>query len=121
MIYKTKSLLLIVFMTLITATGLFFFKKSAEALAFTFEGMIINYNLWLGFIFYAAGMLIFIYALKKNDMSTVVPFLSLTYVWVFIMSLFFLREVATPEIIGGNILIIAGAVFLSLGERRKKK
>lgn len=59
--------------------------------------------------------LTWIAALTKFQLSTAYPFMSLSFVVVFLFSYLLLNETFTPYKLGGCILIIMGIVLLSRG------
>lgn len=54
-------------------------------------------------------------ALTKFQLSTAYPYMSLSFILVFLFSFIFLNETITIQKIGGCILIVAGIILLSRG------
>lgn len=99
-------------MTVIGAFGGFSLKKANSATSF----WMILQSLWfyLGGILYIASALINIYVLKYLPYSTVLPLTSITYIWSFILSYKFFSEKITKYKCIGIVMIIIGAIFISL-------
>lgn len=112
---KKLAIILVVIFTLFTAFGQLLWKLSTKDLALSIKGTILNPFLVLGFIVYAIGSVIFIFALKKGDLSMVFPFISLSFIWVALLSIFFLNEAITITNWIGIILVIFGVSFVARG------
>ena len=54
------------------------------------------------------------------DISFVLPFTALSYLFVALMAHFFLKENVTPTRWAGALIIVAGVVVVALGERGQK-
>jgi len=102
--------------TLFTAAGQLFFKYSSQTFEWNISSLITNYNLILGFVLYALGAGLLIIALKFGDLSVIYPFVSLTFIWVMIISVWFLGEKLNNFKFGAIIFIIFGVVMISRGE-----
>ena len=68
-----------------------------------------------GYILYALGAVIMIIALKYGDLSVIYPFLALSFVWVFLISIIFLGETILFVNWAGLFLIILGVSFIGRG------
>lgn len=67
-----------------------------------------------GGILYILAILLYLYALHKDETSIVVPLWQLIPVFSYILAYFVLGERLTPLQIVGSVLIIAGSIFISL-------
>lgn len=76
--------------------------------------MIKNGNLYIGGFLYLASAVLNIWVLKYLDYSVVLPLTSFTYIWTMILSHMILKEKITKRKIGGILLIIIGAVCVSV-------
>src|SRR3989344_6489309 len=86
------GIVLMLFCTIFTASGQLFFKYSSEKFQWNFMSLITNYNLLLGLFLYGIGAALFILALKFGDLSATYPLVSLTFIWVMLISSFILKE-----------------------------
>jgi drug/metabolite transporter (DMT)-like permease len=73
----------------------------------------VNPYILLGMLFYAAGMVAWIYALSKEEMVTVYAFTALTFVLVYLGGVFVLGEHINTAKSMGVALVIAGLYFVS--------
>ncbi len=114
---KNLAIILVIIFTIFSALAQLLWKYSTESLSLSIKGTILNTFLVLGFVTYAIGSVIFILALKKGELSMVFPFISLSFIWVALLSIIFLGE--TIAITGwiGIILIILGVSFVNRGSK----
>lgn len=71
-----------------------------------------NHWIWLVFLIYGPSLLIYLFLLRKSELSYLFPILSsLTYILVLLLSWFFLKENITLLRVTG-ILLVALGVFL---------
>ena len=89
-------------------------KASARKLS-KISSLIKNYYLFGGVALYALGTLLFIPALKGGDLSILYPFVSLSYIWVSLLSVKFLGEKMNKYKWVGILLIILGVTFIGFG------
>lgn len=77
-------------------------------------------NPWLlgGYCLYGMSTVLLVLALKKGQLSLLYPVISLTYVWVTILSVMVFREVMNPFKLAGIVLIVAGVGVLGLDGRK---
>lgn len=104
--------LILIIMTLIGAIASLYLKKASNS-----DGMlniIKNINLYIGGILYLISAILNIYILKFLDYSIVLPLTSVTYIWTMILSYFKLNEKINKKKIIGVILIIIGAILVSI-------
>lgn len=99
-------------MTALGSIASLFLKRASGA-----EGIIEiikNVNLYIGGFLYLLSAIFNIIILRYLDYSVVLPLTSVTYIWTMILSYFILKEKVTTKKIIGVLLIICGAVFVSL-------
>lgn len=75
-----------------------------------------NKNLYLGGVLYFVSALLNIYILKYLDYSIVLPLTSITYIWTMALSYIILREKISHKKIIGVVLILVGAVIVSMAK-----
>lgn len=99
-------------MTLLGAVASLFLKKAsgADSLIDTIK----NINLYIGGMLYLAGAVMNIWVLRYLDYSVVLPLTSLTYIWTMILSNLILKEKITKKKIVGVVLILIGAILVSV-------
>jgi len=101
--------------TLVGAFGPILLKKASEKKLSRLSSLITNYHLMGGVILYGIGTVLFIPALKGGDLSVLFPFVSLTYVWVSLLSVKFLGEKMNRYKWLGILCIIIGVSLIGLG------
>jgi drug/metabolite transporter (DMT)-like permease len=114
---KTKpwAIFLVIFCTLLTASGQIFLKKGANILFTT--SILTNFNLFVGLTFYCTAAVLLIIALKYGELSVLYPIIATSFIWVAILSKIFLGEIISPLKIVAIALIIVGVCFIGRGSR----
>ena len=106
---------LVVLATLVGAFGPILLKKASAKKLSKLSSLITNYHLFGGVFLYGIGTVLFIPALKGGDLSILYPFVSLTYIWVSLLSVKFLGEKMNLIKWLGIVFIILGVGFIGLG------
>ena len=116
---KTKpiAIILILLSTFVTASAQFFLKKGADLLTLDIMKLITNYSIIIGCVLYGIGAIILIYALKNGELNVLYPIYSTGFIWVILISYFFLDELITIWQIAGIIFIIGGVSYIGIGSR----
>lgn len=104
--------LAVMFMTLIGASGAFFFKRSAEKMNGLFSLFRIP-NFYLGGFLYVLSALLNVILLRFMDYTILYPMTAITYIWSLVISNRFLGERITKNKIMGISLICLGVVLLN--------
>lgn len=102
----------LIIMTMLGSVASLFLKRASAA-----EGLlslIKNVNLYMGGFLYLASAVLNIWILRFLDYSVVLPLTSLTYIWTMVLSYMILKEKITVKKIGGVILILIGAICVSM-------
>jgi drug/metabolite transporter (DMT)-like permease len=110
---KWKGIALVTLATFFTAAGLIVFKLGAENFSFSFS-ILLNYYLIVGVVLYIIGAVLLISSFKHGDLSSLYPFISLSYVWTFLYAAIFLGENTHAVKVLGCILIIGGVSLLGI-------
>ncbi|MBI4918423.1 EamA family transporter [archaeon] len=97
------------------AFGPIFLKMGSANLNRNFSAQLKNYKLLLGIFIYLFSAVLFIPALKGGDLSLLYPLVSLSYVWVSILSVIILKERMGFVKWSGIFLILIGVSFIGLG------
>lgn len=106
------SILLVVLSSVIGAFGGFVFKQSTKNLKFSFDGLIRNWRLVLGFFLFGIASITYIIALKGGDLNVLYPISSLTYVWSAFIARKHLEENINLFKVIGIFLIVLGSVVI---------
>ena len=110
-----RAIILVVFCTIFTSIGQLLWKIGADKLQINFFSLITNYPLILGFVSYAIGTVLLLMALKLGELSVLYPFISLSFIWVGMLSITFLGEIMTSLKWISIILIIMGVSLIGVG------
>lgn len=108
----TGYFVLLIVMTLLGSVASLFLKKASGSDGII--GMLKNINLYIGGMLYLASAVVNIIVLKKMEYSIVLPLTSITYIWTMVLSYMILKEKITKKKIGGVVLILIGAVCVSI-------
>ena len=106
-----SSFALIIVSTVLSATGQLLYKLAAPKLSFNIVALVTNVSLLLGILCYASAGILVILALRKGELSVIFPFVSLSFIWVLLISAFYLGEAVTPMNALGIGALVAGLVF----------
>ncbi len=80
-------------------------------------GMITIPYLFAGYACYGLFTVIMVLALKHAELSLLYPIMSMTYVWLPLISVLWLGEPINMTIIGGIMVITCGIMVLGKGEK----
>ncbi len=113
---SVAAISLVVLGTLIGSFGALFLKIGSSDFGFDLKKIMRNKYLVFGVILYAVSTVPFIMALKMEELSVLYPVVSITYIWVIILSLRFLKERMNLYKWMGIITIILGVVLIGLAK-----
>ena len=108
------NLILIIALTLCSATGTLFLKFSSNQLKKDIKKLYHNFNFWMGLFLYVLASIIFLFALESHDLSKLYPLTSLSYIWVSLLSMKFLGESMTKSKWSGVSFILLGIILITL-------
>lgn len=112
------SVLLVFLCTLLGATAQVLLKIGATQLASANPlRMLMNPWIFCGYALYGLSTGLLILALRKGQLSLLYPVISLTYVWVAILSLIIFRESMNPYKVIGLSIVVAGVAVLGRDAR----
>lgn len=84
----------------------------------SFTGLLTNFPLLGGLALYGIGAGLMVIALRHGELSVLYPLISLSYVWVAILSVVIFRETMNPYKIAGICVIISGVAVMGSGARK---
>lgn len=112
------SVLLVFMCTLIGATAQILLKIGATQLISSNPlRMLMNPWLFSGYALYGMSTVLLILALRKGQLSLLYPVISLTYVWVTILSLLIFKESMNVYKVVGLSVVVAGVAVLGRDAR----
>ena len=117
---KRRSFILVIAFTLLAATAQVLFKFGTVRLNQhpTLVGLLTNFPLIGGLALYGIGSAMMVIALRHGELSLLYPLISLSYVWVAILSVVVFQETMNPYKIAGISVIIAGVAVMGNGARK---
>ena len=119
---KTKSvaIILVICCSILGATAQILFKMGSNYLTQNgIESILFNYWLMGGYVCYGISTLLLIIALKYGELSVLYHIISITYIWVAILSpIFFPSDYLNIQKFIGLLFIIAGVSFIGIGGKK---
>lgn len=114
---RRKAILLVLFCTVLGAGAQFLLKMGSQGVDTSSILHIVwsigtNIPLLSGLSLYGLSMVLFVHALRNEQLSLLYPLISLTYIWVTAVSILFLNESVSFGKIAGVIVIVAGVALL---------
>lgn len=107
-----KYFMILIAMTAIGSIASLFLKKASGAESFV--KMLVNPRLYVGGGLYLLSAVLNIYILRFLEYSVVLPLTAITYIWTMVLSYLILKEKITIKKMGGVVLIVVGAVLVSM-------
>ncbi|MBW2971883.1 EamA family transporter [Candidatus Woesearchaeota archaeon] len=119
---KTFAIIVVILCTAFTSIGSLFLKLGADRLSLTsLQGILDGYLVIVGLLFYFIGFIMLTFSFRHGELSVLFPFVSLSFVWVAILSSTFLHEAVTLLEIGGVAAIVCGVVLIGISSRNGQK
>jgi drug/metabolite transporter (DMT)-like permease len=114
---RRKGIALVIVCTALGAAGQILIKTGAERLVHptlwtTFLSFFTVPPLFAGYCLYALMTVLFIFALKDGELSILYPIISLTYVWVAGLSVWFFHDTLNWAKLVGIVIIVTGVGVL---------
>lgn len=102
----------LIVMTMLGSVASLFLKRASSSDCLV--ELLKNVNLYIGGFLYLVSAVLNVWILRYLDYSVVLPLTSLTYIWTMVLSYMILKEKITTKKIGGVVLILLGAICVSL-------
>ncbi len=116
---KTQSFCLVLVCTVFAAAAQVLIKSGANTLQSANPlAMLTNLPLVAGYSLYGIVTLLLVLALRDGELSILFPVISLTYVWVAILSVTYFKEALNVYRVLGVLIIVAGVAVLSKDGRQ---
>ncbi len=108
-----RAILLILFTSFCAGTGQLFLKYAMSLPFF------LNFYLLEWFFLYMIAIILMTLAFREGEISVLSPFLATSYVWVILVSPFFIvTETITSFKIIGSVLVFIGVSLIGIGARK---
>lgn len=116
---KRQSVALVGLCTLLGAAAQILIKTGASTLQGAgVVAMLTNVHILAGYALYGLFMAVLILALRDGELSILYPVISLTFVWVTILSAILFHETITVFKLVGVTTIVFGVAVLGMGPKR---
>ena len=115
---KLWAIGIILFSTLLTSTAQLFYKFAADKLSFDILSLITNYELIVGIMLYAVGVVLLILSFRVGEVSVLYPLFATSYIWVSFLSIYFLGEIMNLYKWIGIATIVVGIVLIGFGSKK---
>ena len=116
---KPWAILLIVLTTFLTSSAQILYKLGIPTLTYSIMGILTNYYLISGLFLYGIGATLMIISFRGGEVSVLYPIIATSYIWVSLLSIYFLGEKMNAFRWIGVFIIIAGIVSISYGSRQE--
>jgi uncharacterized membrane protein len=113
-----QSLALVFVFTLLGAAAQMLMKKGMTHPATSLVDYVTNLPLLGGYTLYGLGAVLFTLALRDGELSVLYPVISLSYVWVTLLSIPVLHETINSYKIIGIVTIMAGVAVLGRSQKK---
>ncbi len=80
--------------------------------------MITNVPLVAGYSLYGISTVLLVLALRDGELSILYPVISLTYVWVTLLSVYFFKEQISPLKLLGVMVVVIGVAVIGRTDKR---
>jgi multidrug transporter EmrE-like cation transporter len=118
--FSDRSVLLVFCCTVLGAAAQVFMKMGAVQIAKPTPVQILtNVPLLTGYCLYGCSTGLLVLALRKGQLSILYPIISLTYVWVAVLSLLIFNETMNGFKAAGLAVIVFGVAILGMGGGQK--
>ncbi len=111
---------LMFFITFLTSTAQIFWKFGSEKLSFDLLALITNWQIIAGILIYAVAGTLMIISFRGGDVSVLYPIVATSYIWVSILSIYFLNEAMNIFKWLGVFIIFSGIALIGYGSRESK-
>ena len=112
-----SSIALVLSGSVIGSVGAAFLKAGAQSVGRKLSSLLFNWKLIVGIVTYLISSVFFVKGISKGELSVLFPMVSLSYIGAMVWSRLFFHEELTKAKLTGVALILAGIVFLGLGNQ----
>ena len=116
---KRRSILLVILFTFLSTAGQYLIKRGANGIGThpALPNLLTDFSLLGGLALYGVGAVLMVLALQHGELSVLYPMISLSYVWVAILSVLAFHEQMNVPRIAGIIVIVLGVGVLGRDSR----
>ena len=113
-----RSLVMVCSCTLISAAAQILMKIGVAHFSMNWHALLTNVPLIAGYSLYGVFTLMMVMALREGELSLIYPIISLSYVWVTVLSYFIFHDHINLFKLAGISSIMFGVTMLGRGERK---
>ena len=119
---RRKNLLTVLGCTLLGAGAQVLFKMAGAMLGPSPSplAMMLSVPLIAGYTLYGVSTILLSFALRNDELSSMYPVISLTYVWVMLLSVWYFHEALSAQKVLGVAVIMSGVAVLGFQDGRPK-
>lgn len=114
---KLWAIILIFFTTFLTSSAQILYKLGTPSLEFDIISILKNYYLISGLLLYAIGAILMIISFRGGEVSVLYPIIATSYIWVSLLSIYFLGETMNIYKWIGVFIIMAGIISIGYGSK----
>ena len=116
---KPWAMGLVLLCTALTSSAQIFYKLGVNRLeGFDIISIITNYSLIIGLFLYAVGAILLILSFRGGEVSVLYPIIATSYIWVSLLSVYFLDESMNTFRWIGVFVIVAGIALIGYGSNK---
>lgn len=115
---RNRSVIMVCSCTLISAAAQILMKIGVAHFSMSLMAIVTNVPLIAGYSLYGVFTLMMVMALREGELSLIYPIISLSYVWVTVLSYFIFHDRINPLKLAGILSIMLGVALLGRGGRR---
>ena len=117
MVTPLSSILLVFSASFIGSLGMATLKAGANRLRPGLFPMLTSWRVAMGVGLFVLSSVPYVLGLKRGSLTVLFPMVSLSYIWGVIWARIFFNEPFNRSKLCGLVLIVAGVVFIGLGNR----
>ncbi len=114
---KLWAMAMMFFLTFLTSTAQIFWKFGVEDLQYNLISIITNWYIIIGILLYVIAGTMMIVSFRGGDVSVLYPIVATSYIWVSLLSIYFLNEVMNLFKWLGVFIIFGGIVLIGYGSK----
>jgi len=118
---KLWAMTLMFFLTFLTSAAQIFWKFGAEKLSFDLFALITNWQIIVGILLYGVAGVMMIISFRGGDVSVLYPIVATSYIWVSMLSIYFLNELMNLFKWLGVLTIFFGIAVIGFGSNKSTR
>lgn len=116
---KLWAMVVMFLLTFLTSTAQILWKLGSKEISLNIMSIITNWDILAGLVLYSIAGIMMIVSFRGGDVSVLYPIVATSYIWVSLLSIFFLSEHMNVFKWLGVIVIFSGIVMIGYGSSQK--